>query len=34
MDKVDHKVRVDFDLYDYFIPPISHKRRRDDKERR
>ena len=34
MDRVDHKVRVDFNLYDYFIPPISHKRRRDDKERR
>lgn len=34
MDRVDHKVRVDFNLYDYFISPISHKRRRDDKERR
>ena len=34
MDRVDHKVRVDFNLYDYFIPPISHKRRRDDKEGR
>ena len=34
MDRVDQKVRVDFNLYDYFIPPISHKRQRDDKERR